>query len=568
MLKRSYRAAILVFLITTVVIDSKTDGTISSVSANIASITQEGKSGNAKILPTSGSNNNSTSFKNPNIGKNSRCKTSLPDENLSHIVNLVEVWEHEFYDIDRKAWIGGSGKNMTQRWTSSPTTSDIQSKILPPPPQLVPPRGYNYTSDWKIDITGSTSIRDELGWEYFIDKSDRRRRRRWLRSVALNTYSEETSTKSILSNSTKPLSISSSLFHRNLFFSREAIIRNYINKKVIRAIKDSFNFKGYGLSCQKSMFDRQSCGITLRLPLTVHFDFFETRPWLPLLTSTCALHFPFKGAFSINASLPVALLKYIFLTLWDQIKFGITFVWYVIAKTIMIDIVGVLILSNIGKMLGFGNNENESNNNNKIKYNHKGEIIENKGKMLQAIKIFQDYPSLPLKRNIKYSSRISERVGVSLTWQCSRDKGVQLKCSWWHCILPTIEHIGDVSRNVIKPFIDTNSQITNNVQLMVINEWLRRKVGSFGFIWGKFTEHQKPFYSCNAFLSLSGFYYGSQSIKKIYSVPGRLFVTPPNKVKTSRIKKSETRRETNLKHVLRESDDSQCEIIDVKISAS
>ena len=567
MLKSICQATILVFLISTLVADSKSEGTFSSVSANIATIAQEGNNanGNAKILSTN--NSNSTYFgSSVHIDKSVPNKNTLRDENLSSIVNLVEVWEHEFYDIDRKAWIGGSGQNMTQRWTSSPANNDNQWKILPPPPQLLPPKGYNYTSEWKIDITGSTCIRDELGWEYFIDKSDRRRRRRWLRSVALNTYSEETSTKTIHSNSKKPLSIRSPLFYKSLFSSKEAKIRNYINKKMIKAIRDSFNFKGYGLSCQKSMFDRQSCGIILRLPLTIHFDFFETRPWLPLLTSTCALHFPFKGTFSINASLPVALLKYMFLTLWDQIKFGFTLVWYVITKTIIIDIIGVLLLSNLGKMLGFGKKDTELSN--KIKYNHKGEIIENKAKILPAIKLFQNYPALPLKRNLRYSSSISERVGVSLTWQCSTEKGVQLKCSWWHSILPTIEHIGDVSKSAIKPFIEMNSQMNSNAQLIMINEWLRRKVGSFGLTWGRFTEQQQSFYSCNAMLSLSGFYYGTESMKKIYSAPKRLFVTESKKIKTPTIKKSQTRRESNLHHIMKETEDSQCEIIDVKISAS
>ena len=103
---------------------------------------------------------------------------------------------------------------------------------------------------------------------------------------------------------------------------------------------------------------------------------------------------------------------------------------------------------------------------------------------------------------------------------------------------------------------------------MMINEWLRRKVGSFGFTWGRFTEQQQSFYSCNAMLSLSGFYYGTESIKKIYSAPGRLFVTEPNIIKTPTIKKSQTRRESNLQHIMKGTEDAQCEIIDVKISAS
>lgn len=511
--------------------------------------------------------------------------TSSPlGENVSNIANLVEVYEHEFYDSERKAWIGGSGPNMTQRWTSSPTNFDANTKILPPPPQLVAPKGYDYTSEWKIDVTGSTSIRDELGWEYFIGKHSNnnhtnawasgRRRRRWLRSVALNTYIEEISTIDLNTRNNAihvhvhPSMAAIAYFKRLASSIREIQIRNYIHQKIFKELKDSFNFKGYGLAFYKSMLNRQGCGVVLRLPLTVHFDFFETRPWLPMLTTTGAFYFPFRGAFSLNASLPVAFLRFIVLALLDQIKFGITLMWYLITKTIMVDIIGIFILSNIGKMLGFGTkgkNDSES-----IQYDKKGNVIEKKNSFLSKLKIFQDYPVAPLKRDVRYSSRTSERLGLSVTWQVTEEQGIEFKWSWWLCVLPTIEYIGEMSQQLVSPFVQKKLHTPSNGQLITVNEWLRRKVGSFGFVWGGF-KPEPPFYSsCSAALSLSGFYYGEESLRKLSSVPGKIF-SSSNKSRpksSTRIKRTDKKREKNLQDIMTDSEDSECEIIDVKVSAS
>mmetsp|Transcript_25105 Transcript_25105/g.37555 ORF Transcript_25105/g.37555 Transcript_25105/m.37555 type:complete len:522 (-) Transcript_25105:938-2503(-) len=484
--------------------------------------------------------------------------------------------------------------------------------------------------------------------------------------------------------------------------------------KLFKELSDSFNFKGYGLSFNKSFLHRQACGIVFRLPLTSHFDFFEMRPWLPIFTSTFGLYFPSlfaflfplhvlqlrqhehqherqhehqrqnqhqhqrlpvsmsmlmpRGTFSINASLPVALLKYVLLTLWDQIQFGFTLIWYFISKTIVVDILGILILSNVGKILGFGSktssgsgsgngidNEdgNEDGEQGKIRYDAQGEPIDssnnsnnnnnnnNNNFVASSLKLFKDYPQAPTKRKIQYSTRISDRVGISITfiWQfdTAEENGgsgtrlllptrPKVKCTWFHSYLPTMEHIGDVTTQNVNavmnhPFVmklrnddPTNTQTqtskpkpkqkpkpkpkkTRDVSKEV-KEWLRQKVGSLGVTWGGFFTSEPPFYSCSATLSLSGFYYGGQSLKKLYeyaaagastctAVPQKIFssavggiVTPVSKSKsrsmttgtatatTTTTKVDRNKREKHLKDILQESDDLECEIIDVKVKAS
>lgn len=563
MFERKHRKAIFILLLIAATVNLNVDSKATGKSST--KVFSPNKNANG-ITPTS-----------------SQHSTSQSSENVSNVSNLVEVYEHEFYDLEQKAWIGGSGPNTTQRWTSSPTNLE-DAKILPPPPQLMSPKGYEYTSEWKIDVTGSTRIRDELGWEYFIDKHDEiqawatgRRRRRWLRSVALSNSTDEAPIDSnqnknpipseivnLTTSTTMPTSTSTSSYtHRISPSERRILIRNYIHQKVFKEFRDSFNFKGYGLAFRKSMLNREAFGAVLSLPLTMNFDFFETRPWFPLFTTTCGIFYPLKTTISINASLPVALLKYILLSIWDQTKFGFTIIWYLVVKTIMIDIIGILILSNFGKMLGFGTKNKEDHE--KIQYNSKGETIANK-----KFKIFQDCPSAPPKRGVKYSSRISERLGVSITWQCSEDHGLEFKWNWWHCVLPTIEHIGDVSQKIIDPLVKNKSDKLSNDQLVATKEWLRQKVGSCGVVWGGFTP-DPPFYTCNAALTLSGFYYtGGESLKKLYSVPARIFVanSKPKQKIVSRIKRSDKKREKKLQDIMTESDDSECEIIDIKISAT
>ena len=477
--------------------------------------------------------------------------------------NLIQVYEHEFYDMERNAWVGGSGPNITQRWTASPTTTGKENEILPPPPQLLPPKGYNYTSEWKIDVTGTSSIRDELGWEYFIvNNSDRRRRRRWLRSVALNSYSNVAP----YSNSTSSfLSIAPALFNRTFFSSSHSALWTYFKKNILKGMQDSFNFKGFGLSLYKSLLLRQACGIIFRMPLTAHFDFFETRPWLPVLTSTCGFYFPIRGSFSINASLPMALIKHALLTAFDHIKFFVMITWYAITKTIMVDIIGVIILSNLGKILGFGR---DSDKGKEGTYNHEGEIIKDKAIINPNIKMFENYPSLPLKRDVHYWSSVSNRVGVSISWHCSLEKGFHFKWSWWHTVLPTIEYIGDTVNNFMKPFT-VNTASSHKVAILS-NTWLKEKIGSLGFIWGGFND-EPPFYFCNAAMSLSGFYYGEESLRKLYhySRRQRLFTSTVNQKSANKsTRKSNGDRELDLESNSHLRSEEIMEVMDVKISAT
>lgn len=258
-----------------------------------------------------------------------------------------------------------------------------------------------------------------------------------------------------------------------------------LDDDAIKVHHDYFNFKG-GLMLHKSLLSREGFGVAFRFPISYHFNCFESRPWIPLLTSSCGLYFPFRGIFSLHASLPAAYLRYPFLTVADQMKFASTVIWYFISKTILTDsTVGMLILSSTGKRIGLKSKHYKNHSDRKI--------LKQKGRVCSKI-----YSSSPLKKDLRYAS--SERIGISISWQYSVYNGVEVKCSWWHSIfptilLPTIEHVGDMTVNLMKPYAEKTSFLASH------GNWLRQKVRSLGFVWGGFAK-EDPFYS-NLALSLS-----------------------------------------------------------------
>jgi len=506
--------------------------------------------------------------------------------------NLIEVYEHEFYDTGRQAWIGGSSPDVTHRWTSSPKTTE-PTKYLPPPPQIPPPKGYDYTSEWKIEITGSSSIRDELGWEYFInnkeiiyEKSDSnqsiithgRRRRRWLRSVALTEANVDgvreigwnsTETKLHISHKSKYSQSSSSHVMKKI----KVVANRLIYDKMIKEVRDSFNFKGYGVNVYKSLINRKSCGLAWRLPLTLHFDFFETRPWLPVFTSSCALYYPLRASVNLNSSLPVAMLKYIVLTIYDKIIFAINMIWFLITKIIIIDIIGIFFLSKFSKLLGFG-----TNNYRERYYNNRGKLVEMQSNFTSSLTSFSPpRPSVPKQRSVEYSSSVSERLGVSITWQITEERGVQLSWSWWHSYLPTIESILAISRKTINRNLYKSRRhlSTSNRHTAIVEEWLRQKVGSFGLTWGGFTPNP-PFYSCSLLFTLSGFYHGGKTLKKLCSVPGLLLAVMENSKPKDEFHMTHLRKTTPTEELINQYNDivaeseesDKCESIDIKVGAT
>jgi hypothetical protein len=88
---------------------------------------------------------------------------------------------------------------------------------------------------------------------------------------------------------------------------------------------------------------------------------------------------------------------------------------------------------------------------------------------------------------------ISERIGMSVSWRISKQRGYEFRVSYWHSYLPTILYLHSLLKLANK---------------LPMEYWLRRQAGSLGLSTSGPTP-SPPHFSCSACLSLSGFHYSS-----------------------------------------------------------
>jgi hypothetical protein len=484
--------------------------------------------------------------------------------------SLVQVYEHEHFSKTTHAWVGGSSPQSTDRWTSSPTNHGRGVKILPPPSELLAPKGYEYTGDWKIDVTSSISTavnvgggiggigsslnnisKDELGWEYFISNGVGRRRRRWLRTVVevpVTTSSSSLSSSSTLLN--VPPSKSMGIHRQRVTSSRPGKGRGsvlldpldlpgyHLSKRILKDLRDSFNFKGFGMTGSKSLITK-GIGIGCRLPLSANFDFWESRPFLPLVNCSLIMYYPLRIAFVLNASLPMGLFKTVFWTGMDWIAWLVMTIYCIVWKSLMTDLVWKLLLWNsikvMGKILALGPEEevledygeynngrddddyNQHNDNGKSQEDLMDESFSDDDyNKLHGKKKFQDekrairllgreYPSMPQRRAVIYSRAISERLGVNVGMHLSKARGFEVRYAWWHSYLPTVDYLNSKIDSIKSLLMNTPK--ASKMKKGAVSRLLGGKVASLGLVWGGFSP-EAPYYSCSSSFSISGLYPG------------------------------------------------------------
>lgn len=487
--------------------------------------------------------------------------------------SLVQVYEHEHFSKSTHSWVGGSSPQSTDRWTSSPTNHGSGVKVLPPPSELLAPKGYEYTGDWKIDVTSSISTlnsgssssstsnnisKDELGWEYFISNGVGRRRRRWLRTVVEIPLTASSSSSSLASTnaasaSTKSMEVKrhsgtswrpNKVRNSNVLFHLSDLPGYRISKRLLKDLSDSFNFKGFGMTGSKSLITK-GVGIGCRLPLSANFDFWESRPFLPLVNCSLVMYYPLRIAFVLNASLPMGLFKAVFWSAMDWIAWLTMTIYCIAWKSFMTDLVWKLLLWNsikvMGKMLALGPEEEElpedyrdydNDRDSDDDYNQKKDAGTNQedlldesffdddddsdGYKLHAKKKLQDeqramrflgreYPSLPRRRSVIYSRAVSERLGVNVGMHLSKARGFEIRYAWWHSYLPTVDYLNSKIDSVKCLLMKT--QKASKLKKGAVARLLGGKVASLGIVWGCFGP-EAPHYSCSSTFSISGLYPG------------------------------------------------------------
>ena len=248
----------------------------------------------------------------------SRIKSSVKDDGRAIEEQLVEIFEVEMVeedvdDLDNSRDASNSNKSRAKsrkskaaarsRKTIGPTQwCSIQkggkAKKCRSPEETVPPKGYKWSGDWKIDISKGT---DSFGWKKVESPSLMRiapsslkpasfpRQRRWLRIVKKEK-------KTRLDGPATPLGeikadqAASEQGEDEADEQKKQI--NTVVSKALAGVADDWNWKGYGWSFYKSFLFPLAGGVAFRIPLSQNFLSYFNKPYLPAINSSLGFYYP------------------------------------------------------------------------------------------------------------------------------------------------------------------------------------------------------------------------------------------------------------------------------------
>ena len=187
-------------------------------------------------------------------------------------------------------------------------------------------------------------------------------------------------------------------------------------KRATKAVVDDFNFKGFGWSFYKSFIFPTSCGVTLRLPLTINFDWFDRHPVLPSISSAAGFYYPWTAIAFISVSVPMDMIRFVVVQLWEWTVFLFAIV-SVLGKVaaeasfrgITFPVMALLKLAETLASKALGESSKDSSV-------IKGEKDTNKVKKSGGWEFLgHSLPLPPLHRQIQYSANIQEREFCALS---------------------------------------------------------------------------------------------------------------------------------------------------------
>jgi hypothetical protein len=226
-------------------------------------------------------------------------------------------------------------------------------------------------------------------------------------------------------------------------------------------VKEDWNFKGFGWAFYKSLIFLESFGMSLTIPITLNLNTWERRPGLPSISSSIDLYYPPTVAVFLSASLNLDYCKWALASLFQCVRYAI--------RTVVYILLGIVLPQQ------------------------------------------QQQDTVLSLEPPQYNLRVSERIGMSLSWRISRDKGYEFRVSYWHSQLPTLAYLHSLlfsARDGSKKRLTGTRTIWDNTQ-----HWLYEKKGSLG-ISTTGPAPDPPHFSCSTFLSLSGFHYGTWRKKR------------------------------------------------------
>lgn len=315
-------------------------------------------------------------------------------------------------------------KASGERWTNE------RGHPSESPSEIKPPDGFEFEGDWKIVMSGG----DSLGWEYsFQYLRPPKRRRIWLRSL-----------KQIeLVQPRFPSSSIVDVFHYGQ-------VRGL--SRALARIRDDFNFKGFGLSVYKSLVFPSSIAVAFRLPLSMNFDTWDRHPELPNVSTNVCFMFPWAVGAFLSGSVHLEYVKWLIKSLFQFIpRLVLTAIYDFILPVIWV--IGAAILSPTNYRLP----------------------------------PLPKAPTLTINKPV-YNSDLSERIGCSVSYRWSQQRGLEWRFSYWHSYLPTLA----LYRKILK--------------LATPTDFWQKHFGSIG-LSTTYPIPVPPSFSCSAHLCLSGLYF-------------------------------------------------------------
>jgi len=341
----------------------------------------------------------------------------------------------------------------------------------------------------------ASQSRDGFGWEYYVGKYDGlgRRRRRWvrtLRRVSSSVPVSSVAAKKKLMDAKKQKESSTTLT------SKESVAKTH-HPNVFRAIRDQYNFKGFGWTFYKSFLFARSFGAAFRIPLSANFDFYDRHLAAPYISSSTYFGYPWVVATFLNASIPKeAIVRLMDGVLW-KIRWGLalvsalirsvveTVIWMVLGPWRLwrasVQTMGILVsrvpqtreddIANssvdgvvdqavdtdaTNAMIDYGegtsvsiethieiNNSSECVSATAVADSPRGGASNNTSTRVSSFRkkhltiSGHEIPTFHRPTSLEYSSTIQERIGVCVSWRVSQERGYEFRWNFVYTFLPT-----------------------------------------------------------------------------------------------------------------------------------
>jgi len=412
---------------------------------------------------------------------------------------FVEIYEIEEEAAINETDIRGADDQATRSVAYHNKLWVTKNNVTYQPQYIYPPDGYSFSSDWKIDIGNQQSL-DSQGWIEYVEAPERsggvakrKRRRRWVRSIQPTTSLNATSLllDSSTHNSDQHIQqnlpgISSINGSTSTMPPKKKRKKKTRMTRWMQAIENDFNFKGFGFSIYKSVISKEAFGVGLRIPLSLNFDSIERCPYIPVITSSCSVYYPWTAAAAVSVSMPCEVLRYVLLLAIQFIQ------RCVLLLTLMAT-------------------------------NVKSQAV------VPAIDV------APLR----FSKNVQERIDVNFSWRLSKRRGYEFKVSSWYIFLPTLVYLHQTLASALQTILPSlvslltktllsderqTSEGVEEVEILdnfnsdmkvkdksKIHDWLRQRTASLGLAAG-FPTPDYPGFSCNLICNLSGYYYSMKNL--------------------------------------------------------